>query len=235
MTQEEINKKALEEYPECWVPITPEGTEFEDEVGKELNEVKADANKWQREAYARGLMENYIVEGKKSPFTGGKIALFSKKAEFTFRGEKFTIDKKYYQCLDTGEKFTDADIDDDNMWTVFRAWCRKQNFDHFSDIPIERFFDRELKEEINVWTGCEALPEGVHITPLPKAIEIVENTARHFAGWQKEKMFAEGIEGEVIKDINNKLSVRSETLPDEGYKFGDKVKIIICKDNNGNV
>ena len=196
MTQEEINKKALEEYPECWVPITPEGTEFEDEVGKELNEVKADANKWQRQAYARGLMENYIVEGKKSPFTGGRIALFSEKTEFTFRGEKFTIDKKYYQCLDTGEKFTDANIDDDNMWAVFRAWCGKQDFDHFSDIPIERFFDRELKEE---------------------------------------KMFAEGIEGEVIKDINNKLSVRSETLPDEGYKFGDKVKIIICKDNNGNV
>lgn len=32
----------------------------------------------------------------------------------------------------------------------------------------------DLKKEINEWQGCEAFPEGVDITPLPKAMEIVE-------------------------------------------------------------
>ena len=38
----------------------------------------------------------------------------------------------------------------------------------------------DLEKEINYWQGCEACPEGVGITPLPKAMEIVEKTAKHF-------------------------------------------------------
>ncbi len=38
----------------------------------------------------------------------------------------------------------------------------------------------DLEKEINYWQGCEAFPEGVEITPLPKAMEIVEKTAKHF-------------------------------------------------------
>ena len=38
----------------------------------------------------------------------------------------------------------------------------------------------DLEKEINEWQGCEAFPEGVDITPLPKAMEIVERTAKHF-------------------------------------------------------
>ena len=38
----------------------------------------------------------------------------------------------------------------------------------------------DLEEEINHWQGREAFPEGVHITPLPKAMDIVERTAKHF-------------------------------------------------------
>lgn len=38
----------------------------------------------------------------------------------------------------------------------------------------------DLEEEINHWQGCEAFPEGVNITPLPKAMDIVERTAKHF-------------------------------------------------------
>ena len=32
----------------------------------------------------------------------------------------------------------------------------------------------DLEKEINEWQGCEAFPEEVDITPLPKAMEIVE-------------------------------------------------------------
>lgn len=38
----------------------------------------------------------------------------------------------------------------------------------------------DLEEEINRWQGCEAFPEGVNITPLPKAMDIVKRTAKYF-------------------------------------------------------
>ena len=38
----------------------------------------------------------------------------------------------------------------------------------------------DLEKEIDQWQGCEAFPEGVGITPLPKAMKIVERTAKHF-------------------------------------------------------
>ena len=37
-----------------------------------------------------------------------------------------------------------------------------------------------LDDAINNWQGKEAFPEGCGITPLPKAMEIVDKTARHF-------------------------------------------------------
>jgi len=53
-------------------------------------------------------------------------------------------------------------------------------------LSIKSFLDTievkevDLEEEINHWQGCEAFPEGVNITPLPKAMDIVERTAKHF-------------------------------------------------------
>ena len=49
----------------------------------------------------------------------------------------------------------------------------------------------EIEDEINRWMGStDCLPEGVGITPLPKVMEIVERTARHFAQWQREQMIS---------------------------------------------
>ena len=38
----------------------------------------------------------------------------------------------------------------------------------------------DLEKEIAEWQGYEAFPEGTNITPLPKAMNIVEKTAKHF-------------------------------------------------------
>lgn len=47
---------------------------------------------------------------------------------------------------------------------------------------MEKFEEEpvDLEEEIMKWQGYEAFPEGTNITPLPKAMDIVERTARHF-------------------------------------------------------
>lgn len=51
------------------------------------------------------------------------------------------------------------------------------------------------------------------------------------AKWQKEQMMKEAVEGEVVKDINNKLAVTAKNVNLDGFKFGEKVRIIIVKED----
>lgn len=51
------------------------------------------------------------------------------------------------------------------------------------------------------------------------------------AKWQKEQMLMEAAEGEVVKDINNKLVVTAKNVNLDGFKFGEKVRIIIVKED----
>ncbi len=48
-------------------------------------------------------------------------------------------------------------------------------------------------------------------------------------GWRdcKEQMLKEAVEGEVVKDINNKLAVTAKNVNLDGFKFGDKVRVIV--------
>ena len=45
----------------------------------------------------------------------------------------------------------------------------------------------------------------------------------------KEQMMKDAVEGEIVKDITNKLAVTAKNINLDGFKFGDKVKIIIVK------
>lgn len=48
----------------------------------------------------------------KSPFTGGNVTKLFKYETYTFRKEKYTVKRYYYQCIDTGRTFSNADADD---------------------------------------------------------------------------------------------------------------------------
>lgn len=48
---------------------------------------------------------------------------------------------------------------------------------------------------------------------------------------QKAKMMKDAVEGEIVKDIyNNKLALTAKNINLDGFKFGDKVKMIIVKE-----
>lgn len=49
--------------------------------------------------------------------------------------------------------------------------------------------------------------------------------------WQREQMLSEAAEGEVVKDINNKLAVTAKNVNLDKFKFGDKVRVIIVKED----
>ena len=50
-----------------------------------------------------------------SPFSGGKVLEVQDVEEKTFRGEKYCVNVRYYQCEDTGEQFTTTE--QDGIWT----------------------------------------------------------------------------------------------------------------------
>jgi hypothetical protein len=106
----------------------------------------------------------------KSPFTGGKVAILSKEEEVTFRGEKVKILRKYYRCEDTGREFTDSKLDDDMMWTVFRAYCEKKGMTSFTDIMLKQE-QLEAEKEVEVLKDIErdavlyCFDNGINITP----------------------------------------------------------------------
>jgi len=71
-------------------------------------------------------MKKIVIQGGKdvtkeyadieSPFTGGKVFEIQNVEEKTFRGEKYLVNVRYYQCEETGEQFTTTE--QDNQWTV---------------------------------------------------------------------------------------------------------------------
>lgn len=85
---------------------------------------------------AREEMKAVIKCEKKSPITGGEMRLMQEKSSVKFRGEDVTYIKKYYHCVESGNEFTDTDLDDDNMWAIFRAYCEKKGMKSFKDIIL---------------------------------------------------------------------------------------------------
>lgn len=67
----------------------------------------------------------------------------------------------------------------------------------------------------------------------------LERCAKHFANWQKKIMMKDAVDGEIIGEIRNQedepydIYAESDSLPLDGYvKYGDKVKMIIIKDES---
>lgn len=122
-------ERALEAYPVIMETLIP--------ANEEDPEVKQDCNMFTRKAFQQGY-ELALEESKMapfpSPFTGGNVFIEEKKETLKYRGEDITINRKYYRCEDTGNEFSDSEVDNDMMWAVFRAYWEKKGFEHFYDI-----------------------------------------------------------------------------------------------------
>lgn len=75
--------------------------------------------------------------------------------------------------IEKGLKKYERDL---NAWQHCQSMCNNI-LSFIGTLEVKKV---DLDEEINKWQGCEAFPEGTVITPLPKAMEIVERTAKHF-------------------------------------------------------
>lgn len=61
----------------------------------------------------------------KSPFTGGEATLQKEHRVMNFRKEEFDILFQYYKCQDTGEQFTDDELDEVNINQVYNQYREK--------------------------------------------------------------------------------------------------------------
>ena len=73
-----------------------------------------------------------------SPFTGGEAILIKEPREIEFRGSKFHIVHHSYQCVDTGEKFTDTKLDELNLNQVYNQYREKEGIPFPDEIAAYR-------------------------------------------------------------------------------------------------
>ena len=66
--------------------------------------------------------------------------------------------------------------------------------------------------------------------PEAHGIDFIREVFIAGAECDREQMLKDAVEGEVVKDISNKLAVTAKINLD-GFKFGDKVRVIIVKED----
>ena len=111
-------------------------------------------------------------------------------------------------CKNRAEKYSnDPKYKNISAWI---AWLEKQAEQKLAKQPNSY----ELEEEIEEWLGCEAFPEGTNITPLPKAMDIVRETAYHFYDFGRKQQAIRNIQ------CTNSQVITPESYINEGQKKG---------------
>lgn len=164
---------------------------------------------------------------KKSPITGGEMRLMQEKSSVKFRGEDVTYIKKYYHCVDSGQDFTDTELDNDNMWAIFRAYWERRGFEHFYDIDGYREEQEPASEDL----------EQVAREYTEKGSQCQEEMDAFIAGaqWDRAQMMKDAISGFVVEMLNidggvAHKYVETDFLPAKEYEKGQEVKVIIIKE-----
>ena len=92
-----------------------------------------------------------------------------------------------------------------------------------NSLPAEQTND-ELDVEINLeYKSNYKLKE--------LTLEEFRTIVYHFAEWQKEQMIKSAFDGEITKFFDCNLSVKAQLPKDSKCCFGDKVKVIIIKED----
>ena len=74
----------------------------------------------------------------KSPFTGGNVTKHFKYETYTFRNEKYTVKRYYYQCVDTGRTFSNAEVDDKVMTDLYAQYRERHGIPSPSNLKSLR-------------------------------------------------------------------------------------------------
>jgi hypothetical protein len=112
-------------------------------------------------------------------------------------------------------------------WTGESKIINTEDIDSAVDFIIDSMqeepINEDLEEELSAYVNSEEYLNNIGTSGLLLI-------ARHFADWQKQQMMAKAVDGHVGQTINGMLRALSdETFGDMGFTAGDKVKLIIIK------
>lgn len=117
----------------------------------------------------------------------------------------------------------------------------KENQDSFTngleEAAEELFETIEIQEHENIFedTFKKIFIAGAEWMRKKDVEDMYLSDNRHFLKCYEQgkvDMKVDMVEGEIVKDITNMLAVTAKNINLDGFKFGDKVKIIIIKDND---
>lgn len=94
--------------------------------------------------------------------------------------------------------------------------------DSMQEGPVSEDLEEEIQKHLK-----ECLNVKFPTTDIESIKKDVEYTARHFANWQKKQMMKDAVEVQV----NPLLGETFVGCKVNGYKVGDKVKLIIIKED----
>lgn len=75
-----------------------------------------------------------------SPLTGGKVILHKEPDTLTFRNEEFAYTSYEYECVDTGQRFTDTELDWKNMNQIYSQYRAKHGIPSPKELTETREF-----------------------------------------------------------------------------------------------
>lgn len=126
---------ALKAYP---IEMTP--LNYQDLIDQFGGKTEIDVNTYPRhlfqEGYKQAEKDLLEVSDMKSPFTGGKVLRGMEKKTITFRGEEYIVPQRFFKCQDSGKEFTNAAIEDDNIWEVIKAYFNRKEISPFDLIAL---------------------------------------------------------------------------------------------------
>lgn len=75
-----------------------------------------------------------------SPLTGGKVILHKEPDTLMFRNEEFAYTSYEYECVDTGQRFTDTELDWKNMNQIYSQYRAKHGIPSPKELTETREF-----------------------------------------------------------------------------------------------
>ena len=165
--------------------------------------------------------------------------------EVEFRGEKVTISREFYR---NGERnYSTGEQDDNAIWSALRAWCEKKGITPFelypkqSEQPVEglkeaaeKYLDGIFGKGKHEDFYVQLFKAGAEWQKKLDDLETADLLAiAHLQGMeqQKSKMMEEAVEGYVNYYEDSGGILMAEAQVGCPYHNGDKVKIIVIKED----
>ena len=150
-----------------------------------------------------------------SPLTGGKVILHKEPDKLTFRNEEFSYTSYEYECVDTGQRFTDKELDWKNMDQIYSQYRAKHG------IPSPK----ELTETREKY-GLSAA----------KMSEILGLGTNQYRLYEEGQMPSEAI-GKILKSIQEPAvflgyieGCKNQMSPEDYHKLCQKIQKTFIKE-----